>query len=192
MELLEDHRFLYELNETQKGLYLMLLALAGKTNNKIKDDLTFIRGRLNLQSIVHKDLEKISEVYKKFKLTDGYWGFENFDKEHNQILSKGIGISQGYPKDSQRIYKNRIEKNREEKKGVGNKTNEQFLEELKTKPEFSHINLPLELKKMDDWLADRPGRKKTRRFVLGWLGRVEAPLPKEADDPYASCRKIVL
>lgn len=112
MELLEDHRFLYELNETQKGLYLLLLALAGKTNNKIKDDLVFIKGRLNIQSIVHEDLERISEVYTKFRLIDGYWSFDNFDREHNQILSRDIGISQGYPKDIQRIDKNRIEKNR--------------------------------------------------------------------------------
>lgn len=112
MELLEDHRFLYDLNESQKGFYLLLLALAGKTNNKIKNDLIFIKGRLNIQTITDADLERISQVYPKFHLINGYWEFDNFDREHNQILSKDIGISRGYPKDSQRIDKKRIEKNR--------------------------------------------------------------------------------
>lgn len=111
MELLEDHRFLFELNDTQKGLYILLLALAGKTNNKICDDMVFIKGRLNLKDIEHKDLERISKVFPKFILVNGFWEFKNFNEEHNQIL----GISQGYPKDTQRMAQNRIEENRKEK-----------------------------------------------------------------------------
>lgn len=114
MELLEDHRFLFQLNDRQKGLYLMLLALSGKTNNKIYNDLTFIMGRLNLKELERADLERISEVFPKFRLSGEFWGFDNFDQAHNQILSKDFGISQGYPKDMQRMDKNRyrIDKNK--------------------------------------------------------------------------------
>jgi hypothetical protein len=29
---------------------------------------------------------------------------------------------------------------------------------------------------MDAWLLARPGRKKTRQFVINWLNKVEVPL----------------
>lgn len=122
MELLEDHRFLFQLDDRQKGLYLLLLALAGKTNNKIFNDLTFIKGRLNIKDLVVSDLQKISEVFPKFRLNKDFWEFDNFDEEHNQILSKDYGISQGYPKDIQRMDKNRIDKNRIDNKDKSNKS----------------------------------------------------------------------
>lgn len=195
MELLEDHRFLFHLNDRQKGLYLMLLALAGKTNNAICDDMTFIMGRLNLKDISRKDLEKISEVYPKFKLIEGFWKFDNFDHEHNQILTRNIpGISQEYAKNTQSVDKNRIEKNRKriEKKRSIQRCTEQFLLDLKTNPAYSHINLDREFKLMDAWLEENPGRVKSKRFVIGWLNRVEAPLPKEQSNPYAGLRKLVM
>lgn len=120
MELLEDHRFLFQLSDSQKGLYLMLLALAGKTNNKIFNDLVFIKGRLNLKDITIKDLETISEIFPKFRLDKDFWIFDNFNEEHNQIFTKDYGISQGYPKDIQRMDKNRIDKNRIDKKDRNN------------------------------------------------------------------------
>lgn len=115
MELLEDDRFLFDLNDTQKGLYILMLALAGKTNNKIRDEVDFIKVRLGLKVLNRNDLIKISQVFTKFKLVDNYWCFDNFDDSHNWILSKSwssLGNSQGTPKDFQRKEKNRIDKNR--------------------------------------------------------------------------------
>ena len=66
-------------------------------------------------------------------------------------------------------------------KGKGNgkskgkdKDETSFLENLKKT--YTHIDLETELKKMDEWLLARPGRKKTKRFVIGWLNRVEIPM----------------
>lgn len=55
-------------------------------------------------------------------------------------------------------------------------TDEQFLATLRTNPAYQKIDLEGELKKMDAWLLAHPGRKKTRRFVVNWLNKVEVPL----------------
>lgn len=188
MELLEDHRFLFQLNDRQKGLYLMLLALAGKTNNQIFNDIVFIKGRLNIKEVDIDDLKKISEVYPKFRLLNDFWGFDNFDETHNQILSKDFGISQGYPKDMQRMDKNRIDKNRSSTKQNSTShskhlTTEEFITSLKTNSAYTHINLGAELAKMDAWLTAHPGRKKTKRFVLNWLNKIEPPLEPVKNGP---------
>lgn len=54
-----------------------------------------------------------------------------------------------------------------------------FLEQLKNNPAYKGINVDQELHKMDVWLASKAGRgrKKTERFVLGWLNRIDTALP---------------
>lgn len=60
-----------------------------------------------------------------------------------------------------------------------------FLESLKTNPAYSHIDIAMELNKMDAWLAlpANRHRKKTSRFVLGWLNRIEVPLKTSDQQP---------
>lgn len=53
---------------------------------------------------------------------------------------------------------------------------EEFLASLKASPAYNHVNVPVELSKMDTWLLANPGRKKTRKFVVNWLNRIEAPI----------------
>ena len=57
-----------------------------------------------------------------------------------------------------------------------------FLETLKTNIAYKHINLEVELAKMDAWLKlpRNKGRKKTERFVLAWLNRIEATIPAQS------------
>lgn len=111
MELFEDDRFLIDLNDAQKGLYLMLLGLAGKTNNAIRNDIGFIKGRLNLKELKESDIERISKVYTKFKLIDNYWTFENFAEAHNYV----IGNTKGNPAEFQRSYKKENKKENKKK-----------------------------------------------------------------------------
>jgi hypothetical protein len=63
---------------------------------------------------------------------------------------------------------------------------EEWLSEIKAN--YSHVNLDVELGKIDAWLSVNPGRQKTRKFVLNWLNRIDAPLGKteveEAPFPY--------
>ena len=54
-----------------------------------------------------------------------------------------------------------------------------FIEEVKNNPAYKGIDVEQELHKMDVWLASKAGhgRKKTQRFVLGWLNRIDVALP---------------
>ena len=58
-------------------------------------------------------------------------------------------------------------------------TPEQFIESLKLNPAYKHINIEIELGKMDAWISTRPGKQKTSRFVVAWLNRIEDPLPAQ-------------
>jgi hypothetical protein len=54
-----------------------------------------------------------------------------------------------------------------------------FLDTLKTNIAYNHINIEIELGKMDAWLSLHPGRQKTKQFVLKWLNKIEKPLPTQ-------------
>ena len=51
---------------------------------------------------------------------------------------------------------------------------EEFWTEMKR--HYPNIDVDAESRKMDAWLLARPGRKKTRMFVIGWLNKVEPAL----------------
>ena len=58
-------------------------------------------------------------------------------------------------------------------------TEEQFLESLKANQAYTHINLGVELARMDAWLSTKPGRKKTRAFVVNWLNKIDKPIGEQ-------------
>jgi len=51
---------------------------------------------------------------------------------------------------------------------------EEFWAEMKR--HYPNIDVEAESRKMDAWLLARPGRMKTRKFVIGWLNKVEPAL----------------
>jgi uncharacterized protein YdaU (DUF1376 family) len=51
---------------------------------------------------------------------------------------------------------------------------EEFWSEMKR--HYPNIDVEAESRKMDAWLLARPGRKKTRQFVINWLNKVEPAL----------------
>ena len=53
-------------------------------------------------------------------------------------------------------------------------SDEEFLTSLKEK--FTWIDFDEVMVKMDAWLLTKPGRKKTRRFIVSWLNRIEKPI----------------
>lgn len=52
---------------------------------------------------------------------------------------------------------------------------DEFIAELRSNPDYSHIQVDVELSRAEAWARDK-GRQFTRRFVTSWFGRVEAPL----------------
>ncbi len=68
--------------------------------------------------------------------------------------------------------------------GKVKQTDEEWLKEIRQ--HYPGINVDAELRKMDAWISTRPGKQKTRRFIVNWLNRVEAPVntattPRKAD-----------
>ena len=66
---------------------------------------------------------------------------------------------------------------KEEKKARSRRlTDDEFLDELRKSPAYMHVNFTVEFAKMDVWLLGKPGRQKTRKFILNWLNKIEAPM----------------
>lgn len=177
----EDDRFLYQLNESQQLLYVKMLMMAGLTNNKISKRPKFICDRINYhhgEECFLKDISRIREVFPKLEENSDFYILKDFEKLHNQV-----GFKLGYPIPEKRIsyfkkkdilFPSQIKnKNKNKKKLL---SPQEFISSLKTNDVYKHINIDNELLKMDTWLAQHPGRKKTPRFVLNWLNKIEAPI----------------
>lgn len=65
-----------------------------------------------------------------------------------------------------------------EKTAAPPQDDEGFYAALKSNSAYAHVDFPSELAKMDAWLLVNPRRKKSRKFVVNWLNRIERPLPK--------------
>lgn len=72
------------------------------------------------------------------------------------------------------VTHNRIEYIRIDKKKSA-VTDQDFLTELKQNKAYDHINIDVELKKMDAWILVHPGRQKTKKFIVNWLNKIEKP-----------------
>lgn len=69
------------------------------------------------------------------------------------------------------------DKGKDKDKGIGKDEDKVFIESLKKNKAYEHINIDIELDKMDAWLLAHKGRQKTKRFVVNWLNKIEKPLP---------------
>lgn len=69
-------------------------------------------------------------------------------------------------------------------------SDEDFLTALKTNPAYQHINIEAELGKMDAWLLTKPHRKKTRRFILAWLNRIDKPMQAQQENKIKLGRQL--
>lgn len=67
---------------------------------------------------------------------------------------------------------------KEEKKVTQSRrlTDDEFLLSLKMNPAYSHVDFAKESGKMDAWLLLHPGRQKTRKFIVSWLNKIDAPM----------------
>ena len=129
----------------------------------------------------------------------------SFQKDYTkwQPLPKKVTVTQkgnGYnPKRSQTVtqkaYHKRNKETIQKKEGIGSPTahltNSTFIDTLKNSIAYKHINVGQELAKMDAWLLVHKGRKKTPKFVVNWLNRIDKPLEPEKERPQgAAGRKL--
>lgn len=114
--LLEDDRFTDKCNDEQKGLYLMLLLLAGATNNNIPESENYLKRTLNLSQSaenIAKNRDCLLDIFPKLVKKDGYLKFRKFKQLHNYIRNVPSG-TKSTDSGTPRIDKIRIDKIREE------------------------------------------------------------------------------
>ncbi len=73
-----------------------------------------------------------------------------------------------------------------EKKYIKKSDDFEWIETLRSNPAFKEIDIDRELSKMDAWLSTKPQKKKTRRFIVNWLNRIEKSVSPLDDDPYSN------
>ena len=105
-----------------------------------------------------------------------YWFIKDYTK---WVDSKRKGTSkQKDTSSSKQTFHLLVNKRRPTKETIQKKKKEStdiaFIAEVKNK--YTWINIDTELIKMDGWLLNNPNRKKTRRFIINWLNRIEKPL----------------
>lgn len=117
--LLDDQRFC-NLADDQKGLYLMLLLLAGATNNNIPSDENYLKRTLNLSQspeIIAKNRDCLLAVFPKLIGNNGSLKFKNFKDLHNYVPKSQFGVDlsvSGRPRED----KNKIRIDKETRKRI--------------------------------------------------------------------------
>jgi hypothetical protein len=129
--------------------------------------------------LFNKDEERIVILNNGSKwfikpFVDFQYGELNSDNRvHHSVITalKKEGAYKGLTSPLQRAKDKDKEKDKDKDKDI--------IDSIRINPAYKHINIDNELLKMDAWIRLHPGRKKTPRFVLNWLNKIEAPLPTD-------------
>ncbi len=139
------------------------------------------KGRLRENNNCHRS---IIQLLKKYDLLEHLKGLVEIELSPCQGATDGAGEPLASP------IGNGNGNGKGKKGGIGGKTKtskplptiETLTEELG--PLYPGFDLPHEFKKMKAWLLANPGRKFTKRFVIGWLNRADPPIQADlAHDP---------
>jgi hypothetical protein len=79
-----------------------------------------------------------------------------------------------------KVKESKVNKRKDSKPPSAFLSIEDFLKSLKTNPAYTGIDIDRELAKMDAWLITNPGRKKTQRFIVNWLNKIDKPISVSA------------
>jgi hypothetical protein len=153
--ILSDPEFM-KLSTHSRFLYTGLLLLADDCNNRIYNDRTYIGQRLY---IPHTEVN-LTPLYRA-----GFLYASNLSR----VLSE---------------ESREEEKREEETKAEASPlratvvVDSEWIQDLGNNPAYAHINLSVEIGKMEAWLAlpKNAKRHKTRSFILNWLNKIEGPM----------------
>ena len=122
-----------------------------------------------------------------------YWSkFDNYQTISQEKKTKDNLPSPNFPKIPQkssatREVEDKISRSKGEGAGAQQLPPKDFIQSLKTNPAYKQIDIDKELAKMDAWLLTPKGkgRKKTHKFILNWLNRIDTPVdtPKQELKP---------
>jgi hypothetical protein len=127
------------------------------------------RNGVTMRRITDKVMEDVNMiVHKRLKGRDRQTKFRQEHTQsnalHNELVTEADKIREDKIREEKNKRRDRV-------------TPQEFILSLKTNPAYKHVNIDNELLKMDTWLATHPGRKKTPRFILNWINKIEVPLP---------------
>lgn len=143
------------------------------------------------------DLKKAVELFNATKnrieiLSNGRWLIPDFiafqygnhlnveNRVHASIVevleNNGVPLTslRGLVEDNDRVKDKAKDKDKKIKMVL---TDTDFIASLKSSIAYKHINIDIELARMDAWLLAHKGKQKTRRFIVNWLNRIEKGLP---------------
>ncbi len=117
--------------------------------------------------------------YHKYMKFNGFSKNQKID-EDREALSEIPDPTQEELTSNSRVTpaKDKISKDK-----ISEDTTPSFLDTLKNNVAYKHIDVGQELAKMDAWLLVHKGRKKTPKFVVAWLNRIDKPLEPEKEQP---------
>ncbi len=143
----------------------VLRAINKLSSKKIIGIIKNDSSQINIYNI-NKDFDKWEPLPKKITLSS---------KKITTVINIDNRVS------SKKIHtKETITKETIQKKYI--LSDEEFLSSLKNK--FTWVDFDTTMVRLDAWLLANPGRKKTRRFIVGWLNKIEKPLQiNKNEDP---------
>jgi hypothetical protein len=150
-----------ELADDEKFVTIVFLDLARQFNNFIPD-LSGFKGYLRGNyGVFMEDLR----VFKLCKLLSQ----NGFLSDNASDLQDKIRVDIDTSDKSRTSHQDKPKKNT-------TLSDEAFIESLRADPLNAHVDFEREFAKMDEWLKRNPNRRKTQRFVKGWISRIERPL----------------
>jgi len=129
--------------------------------------------RTHLKYCLEKDKNLTIKTTNKFSIiTVVNWdSYQNIENESNQQSNQPLTNNQPATN-----HKQEVQEVKEVKKKRLSPID--FIESVKVNPAYSHVDFDIELAKMDAWLLlpSNKGRKKTARFILNWINKIDRPV----------------
>jgi hypothetical protein len=141
-----------------------------------------ITGRKKLSAIAGIEEHKVDRILKCFESEQqieqqSFSKFRiiticNWDKYQQSEQQIEQEMSNKWATSEQQVSTyNKDKKDKKEKKYISDLDFYNGLKET-----YSWVDFDAEIKKIDFWIANHPGRKKTRSFIMRWFAKIEKPL----------------
>lgn len=202
-----------ELEPDKRSVWVDFMAVAAKDHGFIRANVGVayppqqLSGLLCItEELLLRTIEKCIKVGKVCKCENGggyylpSWGEYALSERHKRRFKEKIEQIQALSAKTDMVVKKPatiyIEENIKKSRGEAPKPEKKdFMTSLKENPAYSHIDIENELSKMDAWLLmpRNKGRKKTSRFILNWLNKIEKPMkikPRAGDD-YPTYKQVM-
>jgi hypothetical protein len=157
---------------------------------------SFVTSRLRISKDTGIEQSKIERILKCFESEQqikqqGYSKYRiisicNWSKfqENKQEFEQQMNSKRTASEQQMNTDKNDKNDKHDKKKTKEFMSDQDFISALKSNPAFKNINIDRELSLMDAWFLTPKGngRKKTKRFILNWLSKIDVPIITQNDD----------